>query len=134
MKIREIGFEDTLGIRQRVLWPSKPKEFCIVDGDDVAMHYGIFYDDRLVGVASTYDEAGSVRLRKFAVEIQFQGFGLGTALLTHIMGKVQSSGSSRFWCDARESALGFYSRLGLLPEGERFYKSGVPYYQMSVTF
>lgn len=134
MRIKEIAFEETLEIRQRVLWPSKPKEFCIVDGDDLAIHYGIFFDNRLVGVASTYDEAGSVRLRKFAVERRFQGSGLGTALLTHIIGKVKSSGSSRFWCDARESALGFYSRFGLLPESERFYKSGVPYYQMSVTF
>lgn len=97
------------------------------------MHYGIFVDNRLVGVASTYDDAGSVRLRKFAIESEFQGLGLGTALLTHIIDKVRNTGSSKFWCHARESALGFYSRFGLHAEGEKFYKSGKPYYQMSVT-
>lgn len=132
VKIKEISSEETLGIRQRVLWPNKPRRFCVVDGDDVATHYGIFIDNRLVGLASNYDDSGSVRLRKFAVESEFQGLGLGTALLTHIIEKAGHSGSSKFWCDARESALGFYSRFGLHPEGERFYKSGEPYFRMSV--
>jgi len=36
-----------------------------------------------------------------------------------------------FWCDARESAIGFYRRFGLQADGERFYKSEVPYFKMS---
>lgn len=134
MKIAQIDFDDTLDIRQKVLWPTKPREFCVVDGDEQATHYGVFSDGRLVGVASTYEQSGSVRLRKFAVDAEFQGSGFGSALLTHIINEVKDSGSRNFWCDARETALNFYHRFGMLPEGDRFYKAGVPYYTMSISF
>ncbi|MDW2035930.1 GNAT family N-acetyltransferase, partial [Vibrio sp. 665] len=37
-----------------------------------------------------------------------------------------------FWCDARESALRIYQKFGLQKEGERFYKSDIPYFKMSL--
>ncbi len=37
-----------------------------------------------------------------------------------------------FWCDARESALRIYQQFGLQKEGERFYKSDIPYFKMSL--
>lgn len=86
----------------------------------------------LVGVASVYGDAETVRLRKFAVETEHQG--MGTALISFVICSVQSCGASVFWCDARESTREFYERFGLSIEGERFYKSNVPYYRMSMHF
>lgn len=123
---------ETLQIRQRVLWPSKSIEHCIVEGDEDASHFGLFLVNELVGVASTYDNEGVVRLRKFAVETQHQGKGFGSALLKHALDHATQNGAEVFWCDARENAVDFYKRFGMSVEGSQFFKSELPYRKMSI--
>jgi len=120
--ITEIHSEATLELRQKVLWPNESCDFCRVEGDEQATHYGAYSNDVLIGVASVYEHSGSVRLRKFAVEEEHQGNGIGSAMLTHIT----------FWCDARQNATEFYERFGLRIEGDSFYKSGIAYYRMTL--
>ena len=134
MQIKTISAQETLDIRHRVLWPDKSIQHCIVESDDTAVHYGIFINEVLVGVASTYDDAGSVRLRKFAVEEHHQGKGYGSTLLKHIISETKKMGANTFWCDARASATEFYKHFGLITEGDEFYKSGIAYYRMSKQF
>ena len=50
----------------------------------------------------------------------------------HIIQSIKGSQVNFFWCDARETALDFYKRLGMSPCSERFYKGDVPYYKMEV--
>lgn len=132
MRINEIDAEATLGLRRRVLWPDKSIEFCRVEGDEDATHYGAYLNDSLIGVASVYGASGSARLRKFAVDEEHQGRGVGSAMLIFIIHSMRQSDVSTFWCDARQSATQFYERFGLCVEGDRFYKSGVPYYKMTL--
>ena len=132
MKVKRIYWQDTLEIRRKVLWPRKSKEFCVVEGDDVAKHYGIFNKNELVGVASVYSDENSVRLRKFAVNRQYQGKGYGSKLLKRILELEKKDSSGNFWCDARESAVSFYEQFGLCIEGDIFYKSDVAYFKMSL--
>ena len=134
MQIREIHYTATLDIRRRVLWPDKAKEFCIVDGDATATHYGLFLQDTLIGVASLYENSGAIRLRKFAVDTRFQGNGYGTTLLSHAIDSARARDALCFWCDARETAIQFYQQFGLQVDGNRFYKSDIPYFTMSLTF
>lgn len=128
---KEIKWEEAIAIRHMVLWPDKAPEFCHVTGDESARHFGIFIDAKLVGVASVYLDKESARLRKFATLKAFQGRGAGTQLLTHILDAVKKDGIRHFWCDARESSIGFYERFGMRKEGDRFYKSDISYYKMS---
>ncbi len=135
--IVSLDWQATLGIRQAVLWPEKPRSFCRVEGDEQARHYGLHYQGLLIGVASLYwdTEKGntrSVRLRKLAILEKFQGQGLGHYLLTHMIRDISNQGADRLWCDARESAKPFYQRLGFDCDSERFYKSGVPYFLMGI--
>ena len=130
--IENITPEDTLDIRHRVLWPNKPKEHCIVAGDQGAKHFGAFLNNVLVGVASTYELEGAVRLRKFAVENQHQSKGIGSELFKHALGHAVKSNATVFWCDARENAVEFYRQFGLSAEGSRFFKSDIPYLKMSI--
>lgn len=132
MLIKEIEYKATLAVRHRVLWPDKPVEFCLVDGDEFATHYGLYRDDVLIGVASLYESSNSVRLRKFAVDKEYQGIGFGSAILRHAIDSAKEKGASIFWCDARESAKDFYERFGLAVDGERFYKSNIPYFKMTL--
>ena len=130
MKIREISLEEALPIRHSVLWPDKPVEFCIVEGDQQGIHLGVEVGEQLVSVASLYIDGDKARLRKFATLASFRGEGIGTELIDYALEYLKAKEIKTFWCDARESALGFYQRFGMQVEGERFYKSNVPYFKM----
>ncbi len=132
MTINQITWQRTIDIRHKVLWPNKPAEFCKVEGDEQALHFGYFDEEELVSVASIYIDGDKARLRKFATLHAFQGRGIGTRLIEHILLELSQQGISYFWCDARASAVGFYARFGMKPFGEQFYKSGVAYYKMSL--
>ena len=130
MEIKAISWEETIPIRQQVLWPNESPEYCKVDGDEDALHFGIFITNQLTCVASLYLKGRSARLRKFATLHESQGKGLGSLMLNHIIKELKASGITYFWFDARESATPFYSRFGFNIEGERFYKNNVSYFKM----
>jgi predicted GNAT family N-acyltransferase len=132
MKVQQINAEQTLQLRQQVLWPNQSIEFCKVAEDETGYHYGGYVDGDLVGVASVFFSEGSARLRKFAVSPSLQGRGLGSLMLETMIADAKVLSAEIFWCDARESALGIYQKFGLQKEGERFYKSDIPYFKMSL--
>jgi len=133
MVIRNISWEETIPLRQSVLWPTKPPEYCHVEGDQGALHFGAFTNDELVCVASVYLKSDKARLRKFATNADYQGQGIGSKMLKSILHSLKDTNAKTFWCDARESALGFYQRFGMQANGERFYKSDISYFKMEVT-
>ena len=132
MNIRAIQWQEALPVRHKVLWPSKPPLFCKVDGDETAKHYGIFFDEKLVSVASIYIDGNTARLRKFATLVECQGEGLGTQLISYIINELKDIGIEYFWCDARTTAIGFYRKFDMAQQGGEFNKSGVLYVKMAV--
>lgn len=132
MEIRDITWEQTIPLRQSVLWPNKPPEYCYVDGDNEGLHFGAFIEDTLVCVASVYLTLDKGRLRKFATDIRYQHQGIGSNMLAFIIESLQSRQVKTLWCDARESALDFYKRFGMNASSERFYKDDVSFFKMEV--
>jgi ribosomal protein S18 acetylase RimI-like enzyme len=130
LKIIDISWKDTIPIRHKVLWPNEKPEFCMVEGDKEALHFGVIINNQIVCVASIYINTKSARLRKFATLSQFQGQGIGSFMLNYLVTKLKKDGVDYLWFDARESAVGFYNRLGFGTKGELFYKNEVPYYKM----
>ncbi|MDN3681100.1 GNAT family N-acetyltransferase [Vibrio tapetis subsp. quintayensis] len=131
MTIKRINWQQALPIRHQVLWPTESPEFCKVEADESAMHYGYFVKEKLVAVASIYIDGKKARLRKFATLGEYQSQGIGTQLVAYILTDLTDTQASVFWCDARATAVGFYQRQGLIVNGTIFYKSGVAYYKMS---
>ncbi|GLS91025.1 N-acetyltransferase [Psychromonas marina] len=139
MDIREIKWQQALPLRHQVLWPQKSPEFCKVNGDENAKHYGAYIEGVLVSVASVYIEEATTkqqnkgaRLRKFATLAPHQGRGIGTALITFILNQLKQDDVAFFWCDARKTAVGFYQRFDMQVQGNEFDKSGVLYFKMQV--
>jgi ribosomal protein S18 acetylase RimI-like enzyme len=132
MDIRTISWQQTIPLRHAVLWPNKPPEHCHVAGDSEGKHFGVFIDGSLICVASVYIILNNARLRKFATDPKYQNQGVGSKMLGHIIQTLKNSNVGFLWCDARESALGFYQRFDMQANGERFYKAQVPYYKMEV--
>lgn len=54
MEIQRINAEQTLQLRQQVLWPTQSIDFCKVAEDESGYHYGGYVDGYLVGVASVF--------------------------------------------------------------------------------
>jgi predicted GNAT family N-acyltransferase len=132
MNIKTIEWQQALPIRHQVLWPDKSPLFCKVEGDEAANHYGAYVDNELICVASIFVDSDSARLRKFATLSSYQGQGIGSQVIEHVINDLKTTGMQRFWCDARSSAVGFYQRFGLAQQGNEFLKSGIPYFKMEI--
>ena len=132
MQVVELTAQQTIPIRHKVLWPNELPEYCMLKGDDKALHFGVTINNKLVSVASIYmdNDPSSARLRKFATLAEFQGKGIGSHLLNHIIQILSKRNVTYFWFDARSSAVNFYQGLGFQISGEQFYKNKVSYYKM----
>ncbi|UWQ17407.1 GNAT family N-acetyltransferase [Jannaschia sp. M317] len=125
-QVRQIAAQDTLPLRQSVLWPDLPLAALAVDGDADALHLGAF-DGGLIGVGSFYRDGTGARLRKLAVAADRQGQGIGARLVRAGARHLAAQGARLLWCDARVTAGAFYTRLGFTLSGVPFDKSGVTY-------
>ena len=62
----------------------------------------------------------AVHLRGMAVDEPYQRHGLGRFLVAAAVERLRSEGVEVLWCNARDSAAGFYARLGFEVVGEGF--------------
>ncbi|XXG95469.1 hypothetical protein Hte_001733 [Hypoxylon texense] len=133
--VRPISAAETYALRHAVLWPDKPMSYVQLPDDLKGQHFGAFTNDNpeeLVSIISLFiDDSGEARFRKFATASEWQGKGIGTALLKYTIEAAVKLGATSIWCDARQSALGFYRRFGMSGEGAVFFKGEVPYLRMS---
>lgn len=98
-----------------------------MDEDLTGMHFGAFYNDILAGVVSLFVHQDKYQFRKFAVGPNYQGKGIGSALLQHIISFTITEGGKCIWCNARTTAIGFYSKAGFITTGQTFSKRGFDY-------
>jgi GNAT superfamily N-acetyltransferase len=94
--IRRVTAEDIRPLRHSVLRPGQAFLETRYPGDDAGLHFGAFDGDRLVGIASLYEEgradgpAGGWRLRGMATDPDVRGAGYGAALLAACVEEVVS--------------------------------------------
>lgn len=118
--VREVQLEALLELRKRVLTPGHPDRPVIWPYDnEVAVHYGMFVDDQLIGCVSITPQempiqsaATPFHLHSMAVEPTHQRAGVGRRLLTCVVGQVRERGGDMIWATARPSAVEFYRRCG----------------------
>lgn len=142
MEVLRIKAVDTHPIRHRILRPHGTIEDCIFKGDtdELTFHLGAFVDKKLVSVASFYFERNTqfpdpyqFRLRGMATLPEHQGQGLSSALLRTALPAIKQNQCTLLWCNARESAMGFYQKVGFVAHGDVFNIPGIgPHYLMSI--
>ncbi|HEY6901872.1 MAG TPA: GNAT family N-acetyltransferase [Puia sp.] len=97
--------------------------------DDILM--GAFEDDRLLGCCLlTRMDANTVRLRQMAVPNSMQGKGIGRALMIFAENIARDLGYKKLCMHARQTAVGFYQKLGYSITGEPFVEVTIPHYIM----
>lgn len=126
-EIKAIPFDLTYTLRKNVLWPERPIADVMVEGDKEASHLGAFFQGRHIGVISLFSHEQSLQFRKLAVAREYQGIGIGTALIRESAAFARAKGATMLWCDARIEAVVFYRKLGFSIDEQEFIKSGKRY-------
>lgn len=111
-------------------------------------HLAASINGKLVAIASFYPESHpkveadtefatgrAWRLRGMATDSESQGKGYGAELLREGLRVCQQKGAQVVWCNARTSAVPFYSKLNFDIKGEEFEIEGVgPHFLMTYTY
>ena len=116
-------------ILRKPLGLSFDKEELDKEKDDILM--GAFEDDRLLGCCLlTRMDAFTIRLRQMAVPNNMQGKGVGRALMIFAENIARDLGYRKLCMHARQTAVGFYQKLGYSVSGEPFEEVTIPHYIM----
>lgn len=126
-QVRRVQPEETYDLRRRILRANQPDANVrlYADTEPRTAHFGAYLDGALVGTAtfmfeSREGKSSEWRLRGMATLTEYQGRGVGRALLGAGSAFVREQGGEMIWCNARETALGFYLKLGFAVVSEKF--------------
>ena len=120
INITEINKESIYPIRNAVLRKGKPIESCyfIDDEKDSTKHYGIFFDNKIIGCVSLFEQKNNIFLEKKQFQIrgmaiidEFQQKGFGKLLIERVESYCLSLKAELIWFNARENAVKFYKKL-----------------------
>lgn len=126
--LRRATVSEVKSLRHRVLRPGKPESSPKFEGDDLptTLHFGAFADDEvaccLTLLLSEWNGRPAWQLRGMATDERFRGGGIGQTLVDYAMreARVCRPEIHTFWCNARQSAAGFYKRLGWTAASDLF--------------
>ena len=129
MEIKKISSLETYPVRHEVLRKGKPIETCQFKGDDDenTTHFGLYVEDKLIGIISIFKEnnilfpeLNQVQIRGMAVLEEFQGKGFGAELVREAENHCISLNTDLIWFNARENAVPFYKKLNYIIIGDSF--------------
>lgn len=147
--------KEIISLRHSVLRPNQPlASACYPEDNELsACHWGAFtapelqnnasestaiaclslYQEDLPAVVPSHNTEGKKnlpekkhwRLRGMAVAPACQGRGIGRQLLLAAIASLQKHSAGLLWCNARQSAVPFYTKLGFVALGETFEIEGI---------
>jgi len=132
MIIKKIQASETWQIRHEVMWPDQPFEFVQLKEDDLGLHFGVLIDEKLVSIVSCFFSDEEMQFRKLATLEQFQGKGIASKFLQHILIVAKEKGAKKIWCNARTNKKEFYEKFGMKDTQQTFTKSGQEFTIMEI--
>lgn len=149
MEVRQVGVQEVVPLRARVLRAGRPVSDARLDGDDdpgtvVLAAYDPHVDAAdsagPVGTATLMDQpcpwrpgVRAVRLRAMATEEAVRGQGIGALVLAAAVTRARVMGADVLWCLARTGARSFYDRAGFTVDGDEFDVPGIgPHVRMDL--
>ena len=131
--VAPVPLGSVLPLRARILRHGHPAEVARSKQDDLpgTVHLAASLEDgRVVGVVSLFPDPAplapgmrAVRFRGMAVDDSVQGRGIGRALMREVVRRARDSGAQVLWANGRDTALGFYERVGFRVAGDGFVDS-----------
>jgi predicted GNAT family N-acyltransferase len=132
--VDEVPAAVTYDLRRAVLRPGGGDVVWAGDVDPATFHLATRAPDgRIVGVVRfspapcpwRSDVISPWQLRGMATDPAVRGSGAGRALVVAGLAAVAARGGDLVWCDARETAVGFYGLMGFTVVTEPFDKPGI---------
>jgi len=127
------AYAEELDLRWRVLRRSlgHGREAVPFPFEAESLHLLALDEGRVVGCVLFHPEGpASGRLFQMAVEPERQGGGLGTRLVRALELEVARRGFQEVVLHARDTAVGFYARLGYVSFGAPYVEVGIPHQNM----
>jgi GNAT superfamily N-acetyltransferase len=136
--LRTAHADEVYPLRMTVLIAGTDRASPEFDGDDDPHSIHVLGESAgtVVTIASwmpnRWNGEPALQLRGMATAPDWQGLGLGSALLHFCEQALAHPGGPRYlWCNARVNAVGFYLRQGWQPASDPFEIPGVgPHYRM----
>ena len=92
---------------------------------------GAFDEDKMLACCMlTRADDKCLRLRQMAVQNNLQGKGIGASMLNFAEILSRDKGYRKLIMHARESAVGFYEKLGYRTVGDKFIEVTIPHFVM----
>ncbi len=95
------------------------------------LHLVAIYCTKVVGCLMIVIEPTAGRIRQMAVDENCRGMSIGRLLMIRAEHEIAAMGLSHIVLHARETAMGFYEKLGFVREGARFIEVGIGHYKMT---
>ena len=90
-----------------------------------------FDEDEMMGCCMLCNAGeGELRLRQMAVKDEIQGTGIGASIISFAENLARDKGYNKIVMHARDSAVGFYEKLGYKVVGEAFTEVNLPHHKM----
>ena len=127
--VTSVELTDIMQLRVAVLRQGTPATDCNYPEDNYpdVVHFGIIHEGNAVATSSWFmkecpEKPGviAMQLKGMAVADELQGAGLGALLIDAGSALANERGARIAWARARDSAIGFYERLGFVSTGEGF--------------
>jgi GNAT superfamily N-acetyltransferase len=142
VRVEDVPAEATHDLRWSILRDGRPGVPVVFpeDGRPDAFHLAVRDGDGPILAVASFSEEGTphrpgrsaVRLRGMAVDRPAQHHGLGRLLMITVFERLRHDNVEVLWCNARDSAAGFYARLGFEVVGHGFVlpESGIAHHVM----
>ena len=140
MIIREVqyggdGYREVLAMRDRLLRAPLGLTWSEADlaGEAEQLHFGLFDESGtlIACVVVKLLDDDTAKVRQMAVDEPRRGLGAGRRLLGGVEEILRQRGVRRIEMDARDTAVGFYRKLGYEIEGEEFTQVTIPHFRMT---
>ena len=116
LRVERVERDQIRDLRERVLsHPDQPVRTVSGDHATTTRHWAALLDAQVIGCVSVMQLRGYA-LRAMAVAPEHQRQGVGAALLRVVVDQVREP----LWCNARLSAVPFYTRMGWQAVGPVF--------------
>jgi predicted GNAT family N-acyltransferase len=102
-----------------------------LEAESAFFHLGYFEHEKIIACLILAPEKnGKMKMKQVAVDFEFQGKGIGAALVKAAESFALEKGFKTMYCHARDTAVPFYLKLGYHQIGEMFEEVTIPHFEM----
>jgi len=130
--IEQIPAAMTWYLRQEVMYPDFDLEQVKLPDDEEGIHFGLFDQNQLISVISTFQRGNEMQLRKLATRNEFQGRGYGKQMIEFVLEFARSKSIERVWMNARTNVSGLYERYEFQKTEQTYFKDGYDFVIMEI--